>query len=155
MKDLRNRIPASSGSFGASANRSSGNLPAEGKIARHVLLIEDHRDTARALNMALRLLGHEVSHASNGTEGLAQARELLPDVIVCDIGLPGLDGYQVARAVRSDALLAETALVTLTGYVAAENVRRATEAGFDLHLQKPLSIEDLQWVLEQFPPRAS
>jgi two-component system CheB/CheR fusion protein len=122
--------------------------------SRHVLLIEDNRDAARALDLALRLLGHEVSLASTGTEGLAKARELLPDIIVCDIGLPGLDGYQVARAVRDDVSLTETALVALTGYVAAENVRLATDAGFDLHLQKPLSIEDLQWVLAQFPSRA-
>jgi two-component system CheB/CheR fusion protein len=126
----------------------------EAKNGRHVLLIEDNRDAARALDMALRLLGYEVSLACTGAEGLAKAREILPDIIVCDIGLPGLDGYQVARAVRGDDSLTETALVALTGYVAAENIRQATDAGFDLHLQKPLSIEDLQWVLAQFPPRA-
>jgi two-component system CheB/CheR fusion protein len=104
--------------------------------------------------MALRLMGHEVALAFTGADGIAKARELSPDVIVCDIGLPGLDGYQVAKAVRGEASLAVTTLVALTGYVAPEDVARATEAGFDLHLRKPLSIEQLQRVLEQLPPRA-
>lgn len=125
------------------------------KIVRRVLLIEDNRDTARALSIALRILGHEVTLAFTGPEGLAKARELFHDIILCDIDLPGLDGYQIARSVRGDSSLAMTALVAVTGYVASENVRQATEAGFDLHMQKPLSIEDLQWVLEQFPLRAT
>jgi two-component system CheB/CheR fusion protein len=104
--------------------------------------------------MALRLLGHEVALAFTGAEGLEEARASSPDVIVCDIGLPGLDGYQVARAVRSDRSLAATTLVALTGHVSPEDVRRAMEAGFDLHLRKPLSVEHLRRILEQLPARS-
>jgi CheY-like chemotaxis protein len=125
------------------------------KTALRVLLIEDNRDAAQALGMALRLLGYQVSLAFSGAEGLEKARDSLPDVIICDIGLPGLDGYQIARAVRGDRSLAATTLVALTGYVAPEDVRQATEAGFDHHLRKPLSVERLQQILEQLPPRAA
>ncbi|HMA91912.1 MAG TPA: response regulator, partial [Polyangiaceae bacterium] len=72
-----------------------------------------------------------------------------PDVILCDIGLPGMDGYEVARSLRANASLCGTRLVALSGYALPEDLRRATEAGFDAHLAKPPSFEKLTMLLAE------
>jgi CheY-like chemotaxis protein len=102
-----------------------------------VLVIEDNVDAGQTLADLLALHGHEVRVATGGRAGITLARELHPDVIVCDIGLPDVDGYEVARTLRADAALRSTRLVALTGYAQPEDVRRATEAGFDAHVAKP------------------
>jgi PAS domain S-box-containing protein len=114
---------------------------------RRVLVIEDNIDAAESLKEALELGDHDVSVAYNGLDGIQRARELKPDVVLCDIGLPGADGYSVARAFRSDASLRSTFLVALTGYAAPEDQQRAAAAGFQGHLAKPASIEQLEEVL--------
>jgi two-component system CheB/CheR fusion protein len=118
-----------------------------GRASRRVLLVEDNADAADSLREALELNGHEVTVARTGPEGLAAARGTTPDVVLCDIGLPGLDGFEVARAVRSDPALSSLTLVALTGYALAEDVERAREAGFDRHLVKPVEIDALERVL--------
>jgi signal transduction histidine kinase len=117
--------------------------PRRGEGLRRVLVIEDGADMRQTLADLLRLEGHIVHVAATGREGIALARELRPDVVVCDIGLPDLDGYQVARLIRSDPTLRATRLVALTGYAQPEDRRRAAESGFDVHLSKPPSDEDL------------
>jgi len=92
---------------------------------------------------------HSVSVAYSAAEGLKLARIVRPDVVLCDIGLPEMDGYAVARAIRADAALASTTLVSLTGYAAADDVARSREGGFDHHLSKPLSVEELERILAQ------
>jgi PAS domain S-box-containing protein len=114
---------------------------------RRVLVIEDNIDAAESLKEALELGDHEVSVAHNGFEGIQRARELKPDVVLCDIGLPGADGYSVARAFRSDATLRSAFLVALTGYAGPEDQQRAAEAGFQGHLAKPATLEKLERVL--------
>jgi len=110
----------------------------------HVLVIEDNVDAAETLRDALELEGMEVTVALDGEAGLAAARRRPPDLVICDIGLPGdLDGYGVARAIRADLALRHTPLVALTGYAAPEDRARAREAGFDQHLGKPTGIGDL------------
>jgi two-component system CheB/CheR fusion protein len=111
--------------------------------ARRILIIEDDIDAAQLLAEALRMEGHEVRLARNGTTGLAMAREVKPDVVLCDIGLPGLDGYEVARVLRADESFRSTRLVALTGYAQPEDKERAKEAGFDAHLAKPSPIGDV------------
>jgi CheY-like chemotaxis protein len=96
---------------------------------------------------ALELGGHEVAVAHQGHEGLAKAREFRPDVILCDIGLPGMDGYQVARAIRDDEGLAPVFLVALTGYALPDDLERAAQAGFDRHIAKPPSLEAIEEIL--------
>lgn len=120
---------------------------------RRVLYIEDNRDTAESLLGILDLLGHEGHAAYTGEQGIEQARKLKPDVILCDIGLPGIDGYQVARTLRADPLFRHVQLVALTGYAQPEDVERAKEAGFDVHLSKPPPIEKLQACLNSKPQR--
>jgi two-component system CheB/CheR fusion protein len=121
---------------------------------RRVLIIEDKADTAASLRDRLELDGHEVAVAADGPEGLARAAAMRPDVVLCDIGLPGLDGYGVARAMRADAALGRTLLVALTGYALPTDRDRALEAGFDGHLGKPPDQETLNAVLRDLrvPP---
>jgi CheY-like chemotaxis protein len=113
--------------------------------SRRCLIIEDNRDAAESMAALLELTGHEVTVAHDGTEGVARARLIQPEVVVCDIGLPGgLDGYAVARALRADPELAGCRLIALTGYGQEEDQRRAREAGFDVHLTKPADPEVLR-----------
>jgi CheY-like chemotaxis protein len=117
----------------------------------HVLIIEDDRDAGQALVEVLELEGHRVALAANGQTGIALARRLKPEVVLCDIGLPDLDGFEVARLLRQDSELEGTRLVALSGYGQAEDRSRAREAGFDLHLTKPPSLEALQRALLPLP----
>lgn len=114
---------------------------------RKVLVIEDNVDAADSLKEALELSGHHVQVAYNGPEGISKAREFKPDVVLSDIGLPGMDGYQVARAFRADAALRGIYLVALTGYALPEDSQRASEAGFQRHIAKPLSLQALEDLL--------
>jgi PAS domain S-box-containing protein len=122
--------------------------PASAKPAgRRVLIIEDNIDAADSLRDVLEFGDHVVEVAYHGPEGLARAREFKPEVVLCDIGLPGMDGYQVARALRADDALKEVFLVALSGYALPEDLQRAHEAGFDRHLAKPPSIEKIEEAL--------
>jgi PAS domain S-box-containing protein len=107
--------------------------------SRSVLVIEDYPDAAESLRLLLELSGHRVEVAATGRAGVEAARRLRPDVVLCDIGLPGgMDGYAVARALREGGENDETLLVALSGYGQEEDRRRALESGFDLHLTKPV-----------------
>ena len=104
----------------------------------HVLVIEDNHDTAESLRAMLEMSGLSVQVAYDGPSGLAAARTERPQVVLCDIGLPGaMDGYEVAGAIRADPSLRAVRLVALTGYGEQEDRRRAEQAGFDSHLTKP------------------
>jgi CheY-like chemotaxis protein len=111
-------------------------------------VIEDNVDAAESLGLLLELIGHPAEVALDGAAGLAAARRLPPDIVLCDIGLPGaLDGYAVARAFRADPDLRAAFLIALTGYGREEDRRRALEAGFDTHLTKPADLDDLRRLL--------
>jgi CheY-like chemotaxis protein len=119
-----------------------------------VLVIEDNMDTAESTRMLLSLAGHEVQTAYTGAAGLEAARKFLPQVILCDIGLPGgLNGYDVVRALRKDPTLATGYVIALTGYGRDEDLRQAQEAGFDLHFTKPVDYEHLCRALACLPAR--
>jgi signal transduction histidine kinase/CheY-like chemotaxis protein len=118
---------------------------------RRVLVIEDNADSFETLREILELSGHEVAGARDGAEGLERARAFLPDVVLCDIGLPVMDGYEVARSIRADAALGRTTLVALTGYALPEDQRRAAEAGFDRHLAKPASVGEIERAIAEAP----
>lgn len=128
----------------ASGDRSS---PRESRGAasgkRRILVIEDNVDVAESLKELLQILGHEAEVAGTGTRGLEMARELCPDVVLCDLGLPGIDGFDVARALRAEPALAGTTLIALSGYAQPEDVERARQAGFHRHLAKPVDFDDL------------
>ena len=119
---------------------------------RRVLIIEDNVDAADSLREALEFGEHEVAVAYNGPDGLAIAREFRPEVVFCDIGLPGMDGFEVARAFRADQALNAAFLVALSGYALPDDLQRASEAGFHRHLAKPPSLEKLEGVLAELVP---
>ena len=114
---------------------------------RRVLVIEDNLDAAETLGELLSLAGHEVETAHDGADGLRKALSFNPEVVLCDIGLPGMNGYDVARAMRAAPALASAVLVAVTGYALPEDQKRAAEAGFDHHLSKPVSLEQIHSVV--------
>ncbi len=105
---------------------------------RRVLVVEDNADVAESLSLVLESFGHEVTVARNGPEAVDAARAQPPEIVLCDIGLPGgMDGYAVARALRAQQVQ-RMHLVAVSGYGQAEDKARAAAAGFDRHLTKPL-----------------
>jgi CheY-like chemotaxis protein len=119
-----------------------------------VLVIDDDHDCADTLREVLELGGHEVEVAYDGQEGVARFEALHPDVVFCDIGLPGLDGYEVARQIRRLDDDAPPTLIALSGYALPEDRRKALEAGFDYHLGKPLALDELEALLVRITRRA-
>jgi PAS domain S-box-containing protein len=112
-----------------------------GAVGRRVLVVDDNADAADSLAEILRLVGYQPEVAYDGAGALAALEATRPEVVLCDIGLPGMSGYDVARAVRGQGL--GVRLVALSGYARAEDVRRALEAGFDAHVAKPPDIDEL------------
>jgi len=107
--------------------------------SRKILIIEDNDDARESLRLLLESLGHRVIEAGDGQRGLALALHHQPEVVLIDLGLPGMDGYEVARALRTSPSGKTAALIAVTGYGQVEDRRRSTEAGFDAHLVKPVS----------------
>jgi CheY-like chemotaxis protein len=114
-----------------------------------ILVIEDNPDAAESMQMMLELFGHEVRVATTGPDGVTAARAYRPDVILCDLGLPGLSGFEVARTLREDPDLAGVLLVAVSGYGEKEDHRKALESGFDKALVKPVDPGLLRALLEQ------
>jgi CheY-like chemotaxis protein len=109
-------------------------------------VVDDNRDAADSLAQVVEMLGHEAEVAYDGQDAVARVRERAPDVVLCDIGLPGMDGYEVARRIRA-LRRHDVRLVAVTGYAQPEDLARATEAGFDRHVSKPPDPERIDEVL--------
>lgn len=130
------------------ASLDAGSGPAMDGGALRVLIVEDNRDAAETLAELLSLEGHEVRLAFDGATAVQAAKELPPDAVISDIGLPGeLDGYSVARALRADPATAGVYLIALSGYANEDARRRSREAGFDVHLAKPADITMIERAL--------
>jgi len=112
-----------------------------------ILVVEDNRDAADSLRLLLEFSGHEVAVAYSGHDGVQAAEQYQPDVVLCDLGLPGLDGYGVARKLRDNPTTAKARLIAVTAYGQDEDRRRSHEAGFEQHLLKPVDPDALQGVL--------
>jgi PAS domain S-box-containing protein len=123
-----------------------------GQKQLRILVVEDNVDAAESLRMLLELSSYEVIVTHSGAAGVEVAHREQPDVVVCDIGLPGMDGFAVARALRENPLTAAARLIAVTGYGQEEDRQRAREAGFDDHLTKPVDPEVL---LSRLEPGAS
>ncbi|GGY88448.1 ATP-binding protein [Pseudoduganella plicata] len=115
----------------------------EPTVAQRVLLVDDNEDAAVASAALLRHIGHEVRVAHTAAEALALRRHYEPEVAILDIGLPDMDGYALAAALRNGGA-GPLRLVALTGYGQQADVERARQAGFDVHLTKPASVDDLR-----------
>ncbi len=118
----------------------------------YIVLVEDNRDSAESLRMILEVLGHSVTVADSGPAGLQAVREKSPDVVICDIGLPGMDGFAVAETLRQDPRTANVRLLALTGYGGEEYRERSLKAGFNGYLIKPVNPAVL---LQQLNPVGS
>ncbi len=125
--------------------QSGGTAPTG--VRRKILVVEDNVDSAEMLGNILAAEGHEVQVAHDGTSAMVKALEYSPDVILMDIGLPGMNGYEVAERLRREPCMANVKLIALTGYGQHEDVLKSKEAGFHYHLTKPVDIATLRRAL--------
>jgi PAS domain S-box-containing protein len=124
-----------------------------GKTPLRVLVVDDRRDALYMLQTLLRAEGHEVQTASDGPSALVKANENPPQVILLDIGLPGMSGLEVAKRIRQQTALKDVMLIALTGYGEEADRKRSAEAGFDHHLVKPVDIQTLKKILKTVPSK--
>jgi CheY-like chemotaxis protein len=117
-----------------------------------VLVVDDNPDAAKMLGHLLRMVGHDVSLAHDGPAALAAASAAPLDLVLLDIGLPGMDGYAVAARLRAEGQAA-TMLVALTGYGREDDIRRSRDAGFDHHLSKPIDFAQLRPIIAEVSAR--
>ena len=114
---------------------------------RRVLIVDDNEDAANSLAMILKLGGHETASVYTAVDALQRAAVFRPDVVLLDIGLPGMDGYEVAQKMRELPGLRDIRLVAVTGYGRSDDRLRARDAGFDDHLTKPVEFAVLERTL--------
>ena len=114
---------------------------------RRVLIVDDNEDAANSLALILKLGGHETDSVYTAAAALQRAVDFKPDVVLLDIGLPGMDGYEVAEKMRELPGLRNIRLVAVTGYGRSDDRRRARDAGFDDHLTKPVEFALLERTL--------
>ncbi|WP_170932601.1 response regulator [Desulfosporosinus sp. FKB] len=112
-------------------------------------MIDDIEDVAEIICSLLRYLGHEVISALNGIKGLSRAKDFKPDVVFCDIGLPGMNGFEVATEIRKDDHLKDIYLIALSGYSQPEDLEKSKEAGLNCHLAKPVDLDKLKDILDK------
>ena len=129
--------------------------PAKAATGCRVLVVDDNVDAAQSLAMLLELTGHEVRLAYDGPSAVEAVMQYQPDVVLLDIGLPGLDGFEVAQQIRRQAALGNVVLVALTGYGQDADRRLAKDAGFDYHLVKPASFSQIEEILQSVSERVT
>ncbi len=115
--------------------------------SQRILIIDDNRDAADTMAMLLRVIGHEAQTAYDGPTALDLAQRQPPDVVLCDVSMPGMGGREVAHRLRHDLELRDALIVAVTGYGQEEDKRRSQQADFNAHLVKPVSLEALQALL--------
>jgi two-component system CheB/CheR fusion protein len=120
--------------------------PAKGRTLR-ILVVEDELTVAEMLVMLLELWGHTVQAVHDGPAAMAAASTFRPEVVLCDIGLPGMNGYRLAQRLRQQKGLNTSVLIAITGYGQKEDQRRAQEMGFDHHMIKPVDPAALEKLL--------
>jgi CheY-like chemotaxis protein len=117
---------------------------------RRVLLIDDNIDAAESLAQLLSLSGHDTRTAGDGLEGLRVAEQFRPEVVFCDLGLPGMSGYEVARNLRALPFGRGMILAALTGYGQPGDREKTAQAGFDAHLVKPVDPTVIESFLDDY-----
>jgi signal transduction histidine kinase len=142
-------LPAEVGSAAPEAETTPSNPRPKPQTPINVLVIEDNEDSAEVLALVLESRGYAPSVAHTGSDGLALFQEKLPQIVLCDIGLPEMDGIEVCKRVRELPLDYVPVMIALTGWGMREDVRRTKDSGFDYHLVKPVAPDDLFKLLEQ------
>jgi CheY-like chemotaxis protein len=134
---------------------STSELDRDRPSCRHILLVEDNEDGRETQRTLLELLGNQVEVAADGVEGVKKALAGHPNVAIVDIGLPGLDGYEVAKRIRAK-LDGRVFLIAQTAYGGPVARRQALDAGFDVHLVKPVEVEELlHWLAVAGPTESN
>jgi PAS domain S-box-containing protein len=142
------RLPARTGSAPASTTIAAAT--SDPIAARRVLIVDDNRDGADAIARLLRIMGHDVATEYEGSVALERAKNIEPDVVLLDLGMPGVDGFQVCQHLCAHAWSRQRPrIVALTGWGRAPDLARTKSAGFDAHLVKPVDSESLEKLLEQ------
>lgn len=126
---------------------SSDPARAAGGRGLRVLVVDDNRDSADSMSSLLRTFGNEVAVANSGAEALEQLAEYVPEVVLLDIGMPGMNGYEVARRIRADPRVKNVLLIAITGWGQVSDRMLSREAGFDQHMVKPVNIDTLLSVM--------
>jgi PAS domain S-box-containing protein len=138
------RLPARTVTDAGAGVSGSGEEQSGHGLRRRILVVDDNVDAANALRYLLENDGHEVKVAGDGPAGLALARDFRPDFLLLDIGLPRMNGYEIAKQVRDDKALRNVTIIAITGYGQTNDRARASAAGFDHHLTKPVEFHSLQ-----------
>ena len=128
-------------------------MPEHNSTTQHyrVLIVDDNEASAKTLGWTLEILGHESRLAHEGKKAIEVAKEYVPDIILLDIGLPGMNGYEVCRAIRQEPTLRDAVIIAQTGWGQKEHLKLSQEAGFNYHLVKPIRIETLEGILAKVP----
>jgi CheY-like chemotaxis protein len=121
--------------------------PATARRAYRILLVDDNVDFATSLALLLESSGHAVAIAHDAEQALAVAREVKPEVCFLDLGLPRVSGYELAGMLKGEPAAADAMLVALSGWGHARDRQRSREAGFELHLVKPVELQNIEAVL--------
>ena len=138
---MLNHSTPPAGDLRAGAGQDNGIRPCR------MLVVDDNRDGADLMAVLLRLQGHEVDVAHDGYRALEIAARFEPEVVLLDIGLPGMNGYDVAKQLRQMKLARAQCLIAMTGYGSEEDRQRTEEAGFDHHIVKPIEPAELNKLL--------
>ena len=131
-------------------DKLTADSPPEERKQLRILMVEDDHDTVETFALLLTAQGHEVRYAFDGPTGLEMARSWAPDAVLLDIGLPGMNGYELARRLHAESGNRRPFLIAITAYGDDQSRLCSEKVGIDLHLVKPVEIEDLQMVLEKF-----
>jgi signal transduction histidine kinase len=140
------RLPLVKGLI-APAREGPTNLAPAAQSGRRIIVVDDNRDSADTLATVLRKLGHEVHTAYNGPRAVELAQQLRPELMIVDLGMPGMSGYEVARRLKSQSEFEPIVLAAMTGWAQEDDQRRSRAAGFDCHLVKPVDLKALEDLL--------
>ena len=122
---------------------------ATGGPGYRLLLVEDHIDAAEMLILLLEAHGHSATTVPSGAAALEALEDQTVEIVLSDIGLPDMSGYQLAQRIRAEERWSDLRLVALTGFGQAADRKRAMEAGFDAHLTKPVTVEEIETTLAE------
>jgi CheY-like chemotaxis protein len=150
------RLPLAPEQDSLRPSRSQSNIAIplpRAEVGLRILVVDDNEDAANALSEALELMGHATCVVRDGPTALEMAEPFAPEIALVDIELPVMDGYELARRLREQRGGAGLLLVAITGYGQERDRERALEAGFNVHLVKPVTLERLRAVLEELVPK--
>ncbi|MES2634499.1 MAG: PAS domain S-box protein [Pseudomonadota bacterium] len=131
------------------ASRIAMTAAKDASPGRRLLVVDDNRDAADSSSDMLRLLGHRVETTYDGEQALSVAARFMPEVVLLDLSMPGIDGFETLRRLRALPGMATSCVIAMTGYGSQDDTRRTHDAGFDGHLTKPAALRDLVALIER------